>query len=110
MHILLKSLRNIILNSILFFIKTYQILFSFDHSFWAKFVPIRICIHYPSCSEYSYESFKKFGIRKGFILSTFRIIRCNPLSKGGYDPVPDSYFFNKKLIDNDKFKYVNKKN
>ncbi len=90
-NILLKFIKKIILNSILFLIRTYQFFLSFDHSFWAKFVPIRICIYHPSCSEYSYESFKKFGIVKGFILSISRVIRCNPLSKGGYDPVPDKH-------------------
>ncbi|MBI2029016.1 membrane protein insertion efficiency factor YidD [Candidatus Gottesmanbacteria bacterium] len=45
------------------------------------------CRFTPTCSEYSYKAIKKHGIIKGLILSFKRILRCNPLSKGGYDPV-----------------------
>lgn len=45
------------------------------------------CRFIPTCSEYSLQSFKKYGFFKGFIKSFFRILRCNPLCKGGYDPV-----------------------
>ena len=45
------------------------------------------CKFYPSCSQYAIEAFEKYGIWKGFWLSTKRIIRCNPFSKGGYDPL-----------------------
>lgn len=41
------------------------------------------CKFYPSCSEYSIISIKKYGIIKGSILSLWRILRCNPFSKGG---------------------------
>ncbi|MEO0233424.1 MAG: membrane protein insertion efficiency factor YidD [candidate division WOR-3 bacterium] len=41
------------------------------------------CKFYPSCSEYSIISIEKYGIIKGFILSLWRILRCNPFSKGG---------------------------
>ena len=47
------------------------------------------CPYYPSCSEYGIESIQKFGTLKGTILASYRILRCNPLSKGGVDPVPD---------------------
>lgn len=46
------------------------------------------CRYYPTCSQYSIEAFKKYGVFKGLYLSAARIIRCNPFSKGGYDPVP----------------------
>ncbi|KPK42666.1 MAG: membrane protein insertion efficiency factor YidD [Omnitrophica WOR_2 bacterium SM23_29] len=45
------------------------------------------CRFYPSCSNYAVEAIEKKGILKGLILSIFRILRCNPFSKGGYDPV-----------------------
>ncbi len=45
------------------------------------------CRYYPSCSIYSKNAFKKYGIVKGLWLSASRIIRCNPLSEGGYDPI-----------------------
>ena len=46
------------------------------------------CRYNPTCSEYSINSFKKYGLIKGLYLSIKRILKCNPLFKGGYDPVP----------------------
>ncbi len=46
------------------------------------------CPYFPSCSEYGMEAIEKYGAVKGGILAAYRIIRCNPFSKGGYDPVP----------------------
>ncbi|HOJ50732.1 MAG TPA: membrane protein insertion efficiency factor YidD [Spirochaetota bacterium] len=46
------------------------------------------CRFYPTCSNYAIESFSKHNFIKAFLLSIFRILRCNPYSKGGYDPVP----------------------
>jgi putative membrane protein insertion efficiency factor len=48
------------------------------------------CPYYPSCSEYGLEAVKRYGAFKGSALTLYRIIRCNPLSKGGTDPVPES--------------------
>ena len=47
------------------------------------------CRFTPTCSAYAIEAFKKRGFFIGFILSTWRFLRCNPFSKGGYDPVPE---------------------
>jgi len=46
------------------------------------------CRYVPTCSEYSKECYQKFNFFKASFLTVYRIIRCNPLSKGGYDPVP----------------------
>lgn len=46
------------------------------------------CPYIPTCSEYGLEAVKKYGAFKGGLLALWRIIRCNPFSKGGYDPVP----------------------
>lgn len=46
------------------------------------------CIYIPTCSQYAVEALEKHGIIKGGLLSVWRILRCNPFSKGGYDPVP----------------------
>jgi len=46
------------------------------------------CIYTPTCSEYAIQAISKYGIIKGILLSLWRILRCNPFSKGGYDPVP----------------------
>jgi putative membrane protein insertion efficiency factor len=46
------------------------------------------CRFYPTCSAYSIAAFEKYGFLKGLFLSVKRILKCNPLFKGGYDPVP----------------------
>ena len=46
------------------------------------------CRHTPTCSEYGIIALNKYGVFKGTFLTAKRIIKCNPLFKGGYDPVP----------------------
>lgn len=46
------------------------------------------CRFTPTCSQYGLEAIDKYGAVKGGALALWRIIRCNPFSKGGYDPVP----------------------
>lgn len=46
------------------------------------------CKYYPTCSQYGLEAIEKYGALKGGALVVWRILRCNPFSKGGYDPVP----------------------
>lgn len=46
------------------------------------------CPYFPSCSQYGLEAVQEYGAIKGGLLSFWRILRCNPFSKGGYDPVP----------------------
>ena len=50
------------------------------------------CRFRPTCSAYAIEAFSKRGFFAGLILTTYRILRCNPFSKGGYDPVPERGF------------------
>jgi putative membrane protein insertion efficiency factor len=47
------------------------------------------CRFLPTCSEYAIKAVKKRGVVIGGALAMWRILRCNPLCKGGYDPVPD---------------------
>ena len=47
------------------------------------------CKYYPTCSQYTYEAIEIHGAFKGFFMGIWRILRCNPWSKGGYDPVPE---------------------
>lgn len=47
------------------------------------------CRFYPTCSNYAIEAVERFGVLKGGYLSLKRILRCNPLFKGGVDPVPE---------------------
>lgn len=46
------------------------------------------CIYFPTCSQYAVEAIEKYGALKGGLLAAWRILRCNPFAKGGYDPVP----------------------
>jgi len=45
------------------------------------------CIYVPSCSEYTRQAVEKYGVFKGLLLGTRRILKCNPFCKGGYDPL-----------------------
>ena len=59
--------------------------------FYQKFIsPLKppCCRFRPTCSAYAIEAFKEWGFIIGFALTAWRILRCNPFSKGGYDPVP----------------------
>ena len=47
------------------------------------------CRFYPTCSAYAIEALRVHGALKGSLLATWRILRCNPWSRGGYDPVPE---------------------
>ncbi|MBE5780930.1 MAG: membrane protein insertion efficiency factor YidD [Clostridiales bacterium] len=46
------------------------------------------CRFTPTCSAYAYEAVSEWGVIRGLGLAIWRVLRCNPLSKGGYDPVP----------------------
>ncbi|MBP3855757.1 MAG: membrane protein insertion efficiency factor YidD [Ruminiclostridium sp.] len=55
------------------------------------------CRFYPTCSVYGINAIRRFGSVKGGYLTIKRIVRCNPFSAGGYDPVPERFtFFNAK--------------
>jgi hypothetical protein len=64
-------------NVIIFLIKIYK-----------KYISNIIdCKYYPTCSEYMLQAVEKYGVLKGVFLGIKRILRCNPFSKGGYDPL-----------------------
>ncbi|HYI16700.1 MAG TPA: membrane protein insertion efficiency factor YidD [Thermomicrobiales bacterium] len=46
------------------------------------------CRFVPSCSDYGYQAIEKYGIIRGGAMTVWRIMRCNPFNKGGFDPVP----------------------
>tara|TARA_B000000557_G_scaffold257353_1_gene250547 strand:+ start:251 stop:490 length:240 start_codon:yes stop_codon:yes gene_type:complete len=70
---------NILTYILIKFIKTYKFLISplLGHS----------CRYLPTCSEYSIEALKKFGLIKGTVVSIKRILSCHPWGKGGFDPI-----------------------
>lgn len=47
------------------------------------------CKYIPTCSEYAAQAIEKHGALKGCILAAWRLLRCNPFSQGGIDPVPE---------------------
>jgi uncharacterized protein len=81
--------------TVLLLIRCYQKTLSFDHSFWARPDLVRVCVFYPSCSEYTYQAIDRFGLVKGTILGSWRILRCNPFSKGGVDEIPETFLSGK---------------
>lgn len=75
------TIRDLIKKVLIFLIKTYQMTLSprFSHG---------SCRYTPTCSQYALEAIEIHGIFKGCLLAAWRILRCNPFSKGGWDPVP----------------------
>ena len=51
------------------------------------------CKYYPSCSEYAAGAVRQYGILRGVVLAGWRLLRCNPLSNGGFDYVEDQKLF-----------------
>ena len=68
-------------------IKIYQKTLSLDHGVAKIFRPHGQCRFKPTCSEYSCQAIEKHGVLKGGWLAIKRIIRCNPFSRGGWDPI-----------------------
>lgn len=71
----MKFLNKAIIYIIEFYQKNISILFSPS------------CRFYPSCSQYAKLAFLKYNFFKALILSIYRVLRCNPFNKGGYDPL-----------------------
>ena len=51
------------------------------------------CRYHPSCSEYAAQAITEFGILRGLVLAGWRLLRCNPWSPGGFDPVSNQRLF-----------------
>jgi putative membrane protein insertion efficiency factor len=66
-------------------IKVYQATLSPDHSWLRQMFPGGFCKYRPTCSQYMSLALEKHGFFKGLALGSYRILRCNPFSKGGLD-------------------------
>jgi uncharacterized protein len=53
----------------------------------------RRCKYHPSCSQYAVDAVRRFGLLRGMVLAAWRVLRCNPLSGGGIDPVEAQRIF-----------------
>ncbi len=85
----LKSI-NILLNTIvIFLIKGYKLTLS-------PLLPSS-CRFSPTCSSYALSAYKKYSFFIATFLTLKRILRCNPLFKGGYDPLPENFNFSRKI-------------
>lgn len=65
----------------IFFIRSYQYTFS-------AFLGGQ-CRFHPTCSQYAVEAFERLPLHRAFVLTVWRILRCQPFAKGGDDPVPE---------------------
>ena len=81
----LKKLHKIPRKFVIMLINVYQKTLSPDHGWFKSRFPHGYCRFCPTCSEYSKQAFEKYGVFKGFILANWRILRCNPWSRGGED-------------------------
>ena len=68
-------------------IKIYQQTLSFDHGLLKYLFPFGYCRFSPTCSEYAVQAINKYGLIKGGIKAIWRVLRCNPWNKGGWDPL-----------------------
>lgn len=72
---------------VLWLIRIYQKTVSPDHGMFSRHVHTMKCRFYPSCSEYTHQAVEKYGILKGVMMGSKRVLRCHPWNDGGYDPV-----------------------
>jgi putative membrane protein insertion efficiency factor len=76
---------SVVRSAVILPIRIYQRLFSGMYG--------QRCKYYPSCSEYAAQAVMKYGILRGLILAGWRLLRCNPWSHGGFDPVEEQRLF-----------------
>jgi len=80
-----NTLRNLLQAFFIALIRGYQ-------TFISPALP-RSCKYYPSCSQYAIDALRQYGVARGIVLAGWRLLRCNPLSYGGYDPVERQTLF-----------------
>jgi uncharacterized protein len=66
-------------------------------SILSPFLP-RSCKFHPSCSHYAIDALREHGALRGSVVAGWRILRCNPFSHGGYDPVAHQHVFRTRLV------------
>lgn len=69
-------------------IRLYQATLSLDHGWFKAMYPHGYCKFHPSCSEYTAQAIERYGVVRGTWLGAKRVLRCNPWTAGGRDPIP----------------------
>lgn len=88
-----KKLKKFLKNTRRKVFKPYlKMLFMRPIVFYQKHFSRHTCLYHPTCSEYMKRCINNKGVILGILLGVWRLLRCNPLSKGGYDPAPEKYF------------------
>lgn len=77
--------------------KIFIVIIKGYHKFISPLLP-GACRFEPTCSVYMVEAIERFGIIRGLLLGIWRILRCNPFCRGGYDPVPEKFTFKRRQI------------
>jgi putative membrane protein insertion efficiency factor len=70
---------------------------------WVSPLLPRRCRYEPSCSAYAAQAIRRHGAARGTLLAAYRLLRCNPLSHGGFDPVPSRFTFRVGPVDPDEY-------
>lgn len=84
---LLKDLKYYPRYIVIVLLRLYQKTLSFDYGIFKALFPYGYCRFKPTCSDYAIRAIEKYGIIKGGVKAGWRVMRCNPWSKGGWDPV-----------------------
>ena len=66
--------------------------------FYQRRLSAHTCLYRPTCSEYTKQCINNYGVVIGIALGAWRILRCNPLSKGGIDPAPERFWKRRWLV------------
>ena len=69
--------------------KLFLFLIRFYRRYLSRRKRMPCCRYFPTCSEYALTAVERYGAIKGGGMAAWRVLRCNPFSKGGYDPVPE---------------------
>ena len=72
--------------------RAFTLPISLYRRFISPLIPAR-CRYYPTCSAYAAEAIRSYGVMRGLVLAAWRLLRCNPLSHGGFDHVEDQSLF-----------------